>query len=78
MQESTPSTLHVSLLLFSIFTVALCGLTYELLAGAVSSYLLGNSVLWFSVTIGAFMSAMGIGAWLSRTGVAFARGIYCR
>jgi len=67
MNESTPNTLHVSLLLFSIFTVALCGLTYELLAGAVSSYLLGNSVLWFSVTIGAFMSAMGIGAWLSRT-----------
>ena len=62
-----PSRPQVALLLFSIFTVALCGLTYELLAGAVSSYLLGNSVLWFSLTIGGFMSAMGIGAWLSRT-----------
>ena len=63
----TPSRAQIALLLFSIFTVALCGLTYELLAGAVSSYLLGNSVLWFSLTIGGFMSAMGVGAWLSRT-----------
>ena len=38
-----PSRAQIALLLFSIFTVALCGLTYELLAGAVSSYLLGNS-----------------------------------
>jgi len=67
LSEQPPSRAQIALLLFSIFIVALCGLTYELLSGAVSSYLLGNSVLWFSLTIGGFMTAMGIGAWLSRT-----------
>ena len=58
--------LQVSALLLSIFVVAICGLTYELLIGAVSAYLVGNSVLWFSLVIGGFMTAMGAGAWLSR------------
>lgn len=53
-------------LLFSAFTVAICGLVYELLAGTLSSYLLGDSVYQFSLVIGLFMSAMGIGAWASR------------
>ncbi len=39
---------------------------YELLAGTLSSYLLGDSVYQFSIVIGLFMSAMGIGAFLSR------------
>ena len=53
-------------LLFSVFIVASCGLAYELIAGALSSYLLGDSVMQFSTVIGTYLFAMGIGSWLSR------------
>ena len=53
-------------LLTSVFVVAACGLVYELAAGALASYLLGDSVLQFSTVIGAYLFAMGIGSWLSR------------
>src|SRR5262249_33595677 len=43
-----------------------CGLVYELLAGTVASYLLGDSVLQFSTVIGVYLFAMGAGSWLSR------------
>src|SRR5687768_17619864 len=46
--------------------VAICGLVYELLAGTLGSYLLGDSVTQFSLVIGLYLSAMGAGAWLSR------------
>ena len=54
------------MLLASVFVVAACGLVYELAAGALASYLLGDSVLQFSTVIGAYLFAMGIGSWLSR------------
>jgi len=53
-------------LLFSALVVASCGLVYELLAGTLASYLLGDSVTQFSTIIGAYLFAMGIGSWLSR------------
>ncbi len=53
-------------LLFGTFIIAICGLVYELLAGTLSSYLLGDSIYHFSLVIGLFMSSMGVGAWLSR------------
>ena len=53
-------------LLVSVFVVAACGLVYELAAGALASYLLGDSILQFSTVIGAYLFAMGIGSWLSR------------
>ena len=53
-------------LLFSVFVIASCGLAYELIAGALASYLLGDSVLQFSTVIGTYLFAMGIGSWLSR------------
>lgn len=53
-------------MLVSIGVIAVCGLTYELLIGSLSSYLLGNSVYFFSITIGVFLSAMGFGSFLSR------------
>ncbi|WP_295639481.1 polyamine aminopropyltransferase [uncultured Methylibium sp.] len=53
-------------LLVSVFVVAACGLVYELAAGALASYLLGDSVLQFSTVIGAYLFAMGIGSFLSR------------
>ena len=56
-------------LLLGAFVIAVGGLVYELIAGAVSSYLLGDSIYYFSLVIGLFMSAMGVGAWLSRFAV---------
>ncbi|SDM12983.1 spermidine synthase [Oryzisolibacter propanilivorax] len=53
-------------LLASVFVIAACGLLYELAAGALASYLLGDSVLQFSTIIGTYLFAMGIGSWLSR------------
>ena len=53
-------------LLFSVFIVAACGLAYELIAAALSSYLVGDSVTQFSTIIGVYLFAMGVGSWLSR------------
>lgn len=53
-------------LLVATFLVAVAGLIYELIAATLSSYLLGDSVRQFSYVIGIFLSAMGLGAWLSR------------
>jgi spermidine synthase len=58
--------LPAALLYINVFVVAICGLVYELIAGALGSYLLGDSVTQFSLVIGLYLSAMGIGAWLSR------------
>ena len=60
------SNAQAGVLLFSILIVALCGIVYELIIGTVSSYLLGNSVYQFSLTIGFFMFAMGLGSWISK------------
>lgn len=54
------------LLLLAVFTVASCGLAYELIAGALASYLMGDSVLRFSSIIGAYLFAMGVGSYASR------------
>ena len=53
-------------LLVSVLLIAACGLIYELVAGALASYLLGDSVTQFSTVIGTYLFAMGIGSWLSR------------
>ena len=55
-----------ALLLVSAFVVATCGLIYELLAGTLASYLLGDSVTQFSTIIGTYLFAMGMGSWCSR------------
>lgn len=49
-----------------MFVIASCGLAYELIAGALSSYLLGDSVMQFSTVIGTYLFAMGAGSWLSK------------
>lgn len=57
----------MNLLLFlSVLLIAACGLIYELVAGTLASYLLGDSVLQFSTVIGSYLFAMGIGSYLSR------------
>ena len=53
-------------LFLSILLVAACGLIYELIAGTVASYLVGDSVFQFSTVIGTYLFAMGIGSWMSR------------
>jgi spermidine synthase len=45
--------------------VATCGLVYELLAGTVASWVLGDTVGQFSTVIGLYLGAMGLGSWLS-------------
>jgi spermidine synthase len=54
------------LLFLNVFIIATCGLIYELLAGTLSSYVLGDSVTQFSLIIGIYLFAMGVGSWLSR------------
>ncbi|GAB4040916.1 polyamine aminopropyltransferase [Spirosoma gilvum] len=54
------------LLLVSVFVIATCGLIYELVAGTLASYLLGDSVTQFSTIIGVYLFSMGIGSWLSK------------
>src|SRR6188474_3313609 len=54
------------LLFLNVLIVATCGLIYELLAGTLASYVLGDSVTQFSLIIGIYLFALGVGAWLSR------------
>jgi spermidine synthase len=56
----------VGVLLVSVFLVATCGLVYELVAGALASYLLGDSVLQFSTIIGTYLFAMGVGSYAAK------------
>lgn len=53
-------------LLASVLLIAASGLVYELVAGALASYVLGDSVTQFSTIIGTYLFAMGIGSGLSR------------
>lgn len=53
-------------LLASVFVVAGCGLAYELTMSTAAAFFLGDTVLQFSLTIGLFLAALGLGAHLSR------------
>src|SRR5512139_2032715 len=66
MSRAAAPPIHAGALYINVFVVATCGLIYELLAGTLGSYLLGDSVTQFSLVIGLYLSAMGVGAWLSR------------
>ncbi len=54
-----------AILLGMVLVTATSGLVYELSMAAVASYLLGDSVTQFSLIIGIYLSAMGLGAYLS-------------
>lgn len=56
---------RVPLLFLNVFLIATCGLVYELIAGTLASYVLGDSVTQFSTCIGVYLTALGVGAWLS-------------
>src|SRR3569833_1357386 len=53
------------LLFLNVLVIATCGLIYELLAGTLSSYVLGDSITQFSIIIGIYLFAMGVGSWAS-------------
>ena len=64
--EPAQSRARTLALQISVFAIATCGLIYELLAGTIASYLLGDSVTQFSTIIGVYLFSMGIGSYLSR------------
>jgi spermidine synthase len=67
--ESPPLRLQrapLFLMYLNVLIVASCGLIYELLAGTLASYVLGDSVTQFSLVIGVYLFALGVGAWVSR------------
>ena len=55
-----------AVLLTIVLVIAASGLVYELIIGAVASYVLGDSVTQFSTVIGVYLFALGLGAYLSR------------
>ena len=61
-----PKLLMAIVLFLSVLLIAACGLIYELIAGTLASYLLGDSVLQFSTVIGTYLFAMGLGSAASR------------
>ncbi|MCB0323164.1 MAG: polyamine aminopropyltransferase [Bdellovibrionales bacterium] len=57
---------EIAVLGTAILITSVCAIVYELLVSTLSSYLLGSSVLHFSLTIGLFMTFMGVGAFWSK------------
>ncbi len=65
--SSPPAAAPRSWTLFAtVFLIATAGLIYELVAGAVASYVLGDSVTQFSLVIGLYLTALGLGAYASK------------
>lgn len=62
--QATPRQLAI--LQLAVLVVAICAIIYELIIATVSSYLLGDSVYQFSITIGLFMFAMGLGSYVTK------------
>ena len=48
------------LLMLTTLIISGCSIVYELLISAIGSYLVGDSIKQFSITIGLYMSAMGL------------------
>ncbi len=65
-QPAAPLGAGPLVLLAAALLISACGLVYELVAGALASYLIGDTLTRFSTVIGAYLFAMGIGAWLAR------------
>ncbi|MCC6214514.1 MAG: polyamine aminopropyltransferase [Polyangiaceae bacterium] len=65
-EERPRPRLPSAALLGMVLVIATAGLVYELAMAAVASYVLGDSVRQYSLVIGLYLSALGLGAWLSR------------
>jgi len=59
-------SLDVFTLVYAVFVAGLCSIVYELLIATTVVYFLGDSVTYFSLTIGLYMAAMGAGAFASK------------
>jgi spermidine synthase len=57
--------IRTPILFLNVLVIATCGLVYELLAGTLASYVLGDDITQFSLIIGIYLFALGAGAWLS-------------
>jgi len=57
---------ETKILILSVFIAGSCSIIYELLIATATSYFLGDSIKQFSITIGAYMAAMGVGSYFSR------------
>ena len=53
-------------LIYAAFIAGLCSIIYELLIATTVSYFMGDSVKFFSLTIGLYMAAMGLGSYISK------------
>lgn len=62
----SPPDRHSIALIYAAFIAGLCSIIYELLIATTASYFLGDSVTYFSLTIGLYMSAMGLGSFVSK------------
>jgi spermidine synthase len=63
---ATATPRQLAVLQLAVLVVAICAIIYELIIATISSYLLGDSVYQFSITIGLFMFAMGLGSYLTK------------
>lgn len=59
-------SVEVFTLVYAVFVAGLCSIVYELLVATTVSYFQGDAVRAFSLTIGLYMAAMGLGAYLSK------------
>ncbi|MBN58158.1 MAG: spermidine synthase [Oceanospirillaceae bacterium] len=57
---------YIRVLIFATFIAGLCSIIYELLIATTGAYFIGDSIRQFSLVIGFYMAAMGIGSFLSR------------
>lgn len=57
---------NYKLLIFTTLIISGCSMCYELIISAVSSYLMGDTTLQYSITIGLYMCAMGLGSYISK------------
>lgn len=57
---------NYKLLMLTTLIISGCSIIYEVLISSVSSFLVGDSIKQFSITIGLYMSAMGLGSYLSK------------
>ncbi len=62
----TSNTKQSKALVYAAFVAGLCSIVYELLIATTVSYFLGDSVTYFSLTIGLYMAAMGAGSYCSK------------
>jgi len=53
-------------LVYAVFIAGLCSIVYELLIATTVTYFEGDSVRYFSLTIGLYMASMGLGAFVSK------------